>query len=469
MLENIIEDMGYEMCSRITVHFHVPLMSVSRNGLMEIKDEKDCQAMLAYVQKGHHFLSVYLDHDASIRVRDLDDVLYLGDASEKRGNLLLVADREQISNVPDTDVFAKHGSEERAHQLQVIDSQQMSNVTDSCVDRARKRKNAECESASELHGSEDDDQEDSDYDPKEIVDSDLDVSDGDDDLSEDNVDNSEDEEVKILKGQGKEKAKAKMLQEVEKIWKQDVEEDEIWGPATDVEGMLPRFKIFRQQDMHDPKFHVGLCFESVEQLRKAIHAYSCVNRQDIKLPVNDKKRVNARCSKGCKWNLWASYSSISKSFMTKTFEGGHSHCCSKTFKVHSFTSNFLAERYLESFRADQDMNMKNFSRIIQKDWNMTAGRSKLQRARRLAMKVIYGDEEAHYKMLWDYANELRRSNPGSSFFLSLDENTRFRRCYMCLEVRKEDSSRVVGLSFCGWLLHQNQIQRAVACSSGHGS
>jgi hypothetical protein len=227
--------------------------------------------MVAYVEKGHHFLSVYLDHDASIRVRSLDDVLYLGDVSGKRANLLQVGDRKQISNVPDTDVSANHGSEERVHQLEVIDSQQMSNVTDSSVDRARKRKNAECESAAELHGNEDDDQEDSDYDPKEIVDSDLDVSDGDDDLFEDNVDNSEDEEVKIPKGQGKEKPKAKMLQEVEKICKQeDVEVDEIWGPVIDVDGMPPRFKIFRQQDMHDPKFHVGLCFESVEQLRKAI-------------------------------------------------------------------------------------------------------------------------------------------------------------------------------------------------------
>jgi hypothetical protein len=30
MLENLIEDMGYEMCGRIVVHFHVPQMSVCR-------------------------------------------------------------------------------------------------------------------------------------------------------------------------------------------------------------------------------------------------------------------------------------------------------------------------------------------------------------------------------------------------------------------------------------------------------
>ena len=66
---------------------------------------------------------------------------------------------------------------------------------------------------------------------------------------------------------------------------------------------------------------------------------------------------------------------------------------------------------------------------------MTPGRAKLQRARRLAMKVIYGDEEAQYNMLWDYANEIRRSNPGSSFF-AIDENSRFTRAYMCLEASR---------------------------------
>ena len=162
--------------------------------------------------------------------------------------------------------------------------------------------------------------------------------------------------------------------------------EHLWAPDSDDEELHLKFNTFRPEDLHRPQFHVGQVFESVELLRTAIKEYSCQNRVDIKLPVNDRKRLKAKCDDDCTWYLWASYDNRTKAFMVKRYV--HEHTCSKKWKIRAFTSRFLAMKYLESFRADQDMNLMNFSRVVQKEWHMTPGRMKLQRARRMAMKII---------------------------------------------------------------------------------
>jgi hypothetical protein len=49
---------------------------------------------------------------------------------------------------------------------------------------------------------------------------------------------------------------------------------------------------------------------------------------------------------------------------------------------------------------------------------MCPNRWKLSRARKQALNIINGDEDAQFSLLLDYGQELRRSNPGSRFHLT---------------------------------------------------
>lgn len=196
------------------------------------------------------------------------------------------------------------------------------------------------------------------------------------------------------------------------------DDDGLQLPASDDEGDVRMgFKSFREEDMGNPQFKVGMMFDSAPILRKAITEYSLKHRVAIKIPKNEPKRVRAKCDTDCPWLLYASWDKRGHGLLVKTYNGVHT--CQKKWELQRCTSNWLAEKYIDSFRADQKMSLTNFARVVQKEWNLTPSRSKLARARRLAMKKVLGDEEEQYNMLWDYANEVRRSNPGSTLYVNL--------------------------------------------------
>jgi hypothetical protein len=168
------------------------------------------------------------------------------------------------------------------------------------------------------------------------------------------------------------------------------------------------------------------------------------NRVEIKMPRNERKRISAHCADGCPLALYASHDSRVRAVTIKTYVGRHN--CQKEWVLKRCTANWLAEKYLDSFRANDKMSISNFARTVQKDWNLAPSRSKLARARRIAMMKIFGDESEQYNQLWDYAQELRRSNPSTSFFLNLSKENLGHflpvTCHWILA--NEDSFMVVG-------------------------
>lgn len=114
----------------------------------------------------------------------------------------------------------------------------------------------------------------------------------------------------------------------------------------------------------------------------------------MKMPRNDKTRVGAHCAEGCPWQLYASKNARSKTILVKRYVAQHN--CRREWTLKRCTAKWLAEKYIDTFRADSKMTLANFGRLVQKYWNLTPSRSKLCRARSLAVKQINGDEVEQY-------------------------------------------------------------------------
>jgi hypothetical protein len=95
-------------------------------------------------------------------------------------------------------------------------------------------------------------------------------------------------------------------------------------PESDEEGEVGRnLSSFRLEDMSNPIFKIGMRFSIVEVLRQAITEYRMKHRVDIKMPRNDRTRVEAHYAQGYPWGLYASFDSRFTYFVVKKYVGQH--------------------------------------------------------------------------------------------------------------------------------------------------
>ncbi|KAL8555977.1 hypothetical protein ACS0TY_003696 [Phlomoides rotata] len=115
------------------------------------------------------------------------------------------------------------------------------------------------------------------------------------------------------------------------------------------------------------------------------------------------------------------------------------HTCAPSQKVRNLTSSWLSERFLQRFVSDGGRVISGFLLDANYDTRVKITRAQCYKARSKALLKIEGDSDAQYSKLWAYAEELRKTNPGSTIILGTEVDngvTRFNRMYICWEALK---------------------------------
>ncbi|KAL2226675.1 UNVERIFIED_CONTAM: hypothetical protein Sindi_2026200 [Sesamum indicum] len=198
------------------------------------------------------------------------------------------------------------------------------------------------------------------------------------------------------------------------------------------------FVAFNPDQMYDPTFELGMIFSSKKEFKKAVQSHAIKNKRIVKFTKNDSL-VYAVCSgEGCEWKIHATKLKNEQTFQVNLYKDEHT--CPQVFKVKNVKTSSLSERYLQDFKSDPKRCVKGWRVDIMNELRCHVSRDQAYRAKREALKKLEVSPEYQFTKLWDYAEELRKTNPGSTVILGInDENgqNKFETFYVCFSALKQ--------------------------------
>jgi MULE transposase-like protein/MuDR family transposase len=117
------------------------------------------------------------------------------------------------------------------------------------------------------------------------------------------------------------------------------------------------------------------------------------------------------------------------------------HTCGHQHQNNKVTALYLAEKYIQDWRENPNWELKAFEKRVNRELGCEVKYSKCYMAKRIAMRMIFGDASEEYSRVWDYAEAIRLYNPGSTAIvkcIGIDKPPPlFQRMYICLPACKE--------------------------------
>ena len=216
---------------------------------------------------------------------------------------------------------------------------------------------------------------------------------------------------------------------------------------------------------------LGLKCPSNNVFRKALRHHAIKNGCNYYYLHNGGKRVSVYCFRkcGCKkvkekfkkcfltqkticiFKIYAVKLREEETFHIKTYRSKNT--CGHQHENNNVSALYLAEKYLEDWRENPGWDLNVFIKRVNRECGCEVKYHKCYNAKKIAMRMIYGDANEEYSRVWDYAETIRKFNLGSTTIVKCigieSPPPLFQRMYICLKACKEGfvarCQRIIGV------------------------
>ncbi|CAL8994909.1 unnamed protein product, partial [Prunus brigantina] len=125
---------------------------------------------------------------------------------------------------------------------------------------------------------------------------------------------------------------------------------------------------------------------------------------------NERYKLKVYCKKDpCPWHIYVSAkSSVDKTLVVKIYNLNHN--CSRVWKNKQATTKRITDTFIDRVQSNPQIPPKSLLDVAAKEWVVSVSHIKRYRAKRAALQLIEGIMASKYSRLWDYFEEVKRTN-----------------------------------------------------------
>ncbi|XP_070024628.1 uncharacterized protein [Nicotiana sylvestris] len=166
-----------------------------------------------------------------------------------------------------------------------------------------------------------------------------------------------------------------------------------------------------------------MVFESVKQFRTALQDYFEQRKVQIKLKPNEQHRVREKCvnSTRCRWHILGSLEGHTGNFIVSSYY--HVHKCFRATRNKMANTAWVAKHFKDKIINQPEIKLRKLQDLIWIKYGVYMGNSICAKARHQVMCKYLGDYKQDFARIYDYANMLRSTNPGSIVVVKTSKDT----------------------------------------------